>query len=73
MLQLLIQCHTVSRLGKRCSLDIGNLGSYFPQILYDLEGPYATGQLYGSPLKRSIPPFLPLPLPEMPKLSTVPF
>lgn len=55
----------------RCSLDIVNLCSYVPQSLYGLEDSYTTVQLYGSPLKASTPPFLPLPLPEMLKLSTV--
>lgn len=55
----------------RCSLDIVNLCSYVPQSLYGLEDSYATVQFYGSPLKASTPPFLPLPLPEMLKLSTV--
>lgn len=55
----------------RCSLDIVNLCSYVPQSLQGLEDSYATVQFYGSPLKASIPPFLPLPLPEMLKLSTV--
>lgn len=55
----------------RCSLNIVNLCSYVPQSLYGLEDSYTTVQLYGSPLKASTPPFLPLPLPEMLKLSTV--